>query len=301
MAQGRIAVTVDGRTLSLSNLDKILYPDVGFTKGEVINYYTRIAPVMLSHVQGRCVTMKRYPDGVSGSSFFNKRCPDHRPEWVKTARGPGDSEGPLDYCLLDSQAALVWAANLAALEIHLPMARSRDLDNPTMVVFDLDPGDGASITQCSQVALDLRQVLEAIDLVGFAKTSGSKGLQVYVPVNGPLTHGAAADFALAVGQLLTRQHPERVLVNMSKAERKNKVFVDWSQNAHFKTTIGVYSMRARPTPSVSTPVTWDEVAVCASGVSLGFDCREVLERVESVGDLFAPTLTLVQKLPGGNR
>lgn len=297
MAPERVSVTVDGQVLSLSNLNKVLYPELGFTKGEVIDYYSRIGPVMLPHVTNRCVTMKRYPDGVHKASFFNKRCPDHRPPFVNVARGPGESDGPIDYCIIDSQAALVWAANMASLEIHLPMAYANDLATPNMVVFDLDPGEGTSIIECSQVALSLKQVLDAVGLEAFPKTSGSKGLQVYLPVNTPTTHGATAEFALAVGQLLTRQHPKQVLVNMNKAERKNKVFVDWSQNAHFKTTIGVYSMRAKSTPTVSTPVTWAEVADTAEGEPLSFVTTEVLERVATLGDLFAPTLTLKQSLP----
>lgn len=297
MAAERISVTVDGEVLSLSNLTKVLYPGVGFTKGEVIDYYNRIAPVMLPHVANRCVTMKRYPDGVDKSSFFNKRCPEHRPAFVTVARGPGESDGPIDYCVIDSQAALVWAANMASLEIHLPMAFASDLDTPTMVVFDLDPGDGTTIVECAQVALGLKQVLDAIGLEGFPKTSGSKGLQVYLPVNTPTSHPATAEFALAVGQLLTRQYPKQVLVNMNKAERKNKVFVDWSQNSHSKTTIGVYSMRARPTPTVSTPVTWDEVADAAEGGPLSFTTSDVLARVEERGDLFAGTLSINQSLP----
>jgi bifunctional non-homologous end joining protein LigD len=297
VAPERISVTVEGQVLSLSNLNKILYPDVGFTKAEVIDYYSRVGPVMLPHVVNRCVTMKRYPDGVNKPSFFNKRCPDHRPPFVGVARGPGESDGPIDYCLIDSQAALVWAANMASLEIHLPMAHASDLATPTLVVFDLDPGEGTSIVECAQVGLSLKQVLDAVGLLGFPKTSGSKGLQVYLPVNTPTSHKATAEFALAVGQLLTRQHPKQVLVNMNKAERRNKVFVDWSQNAHFKTTIGVYSMRAKSTPTVSTPVTWDEVADAADGEPLSFTTADVLERVGDLGDLFAPTLTLKQSLP----
>ena len=300
MAPERVSVTVEGRHLSLSNLDKVLYPSVGFTKGEVINYYTRIAPVMLAHTVDRCVTMKRFPDGVDAESFFNKRCPDHRPDWVGVARGPGgQTDGPIDYCLVDSQASVVWAANLAALELHLPMARASDLDTPTMVVFDLDPGDGTAMKECAEIGLALGQVLDAVGLVGFPKTSGSKGLQIYVPLNTPATHRQAADFAHAVGQLLTRQQPKRVLVNMNKAERRNKIFVDWSQNAHFKTTIGVYSLRAKQTPTVSTPVTWAEVTDAASGMPLTFTAGDVLDRVSDLGDLFAPTLKLQQSLPMG--
>ncbi len=299
----RVPVEMDGRSLSLSNLDKVLYPEVGFTKAQVIDYYARIAPTMLPHLDGRCVTLRRWPDGVEGSSFFEKRCPSHRPEWLGTALGPGDRNGGIDYCLIEEPAALAWTANMAALELHVPMARAADLDHPTMLVFDLDPGEPATIVECCQIALELTAVLESVGLEAFAKTSGSKGLQLYVPLNtsgaDAHTHEHASSFALAVGQLLTKQFPDRVLVVMKKAERVGKVFVDWSQNSHHKTTIGVYSLRARSRPTVSTPITWDEVADGADGAPLVFEASDVLDRVERIGDLFAPTLDLVQQLPKG--
>ncbi|MDH3755918.1 MAG: hypothetical protein OEU32_18805, partial [Acidimicrobiia bacterium] len=198
----RVVTEIGGRTLSVSNLDKVLYPACGFTKAQVIDYYVRVAPVLLAHLAGRGVTLRRYPDGVAADSFFEKRCPSHRPDWVATHDGPGDRGGPIGYCALDEVAALAWTANLAALEIHSPMARAEDLDVPTMVVFDLDPGAPASITECCQVALDIQGVLEATGLVGYPKTSGSKGLQLYVPLNRPHTHEHASSFALAVAQLL---------------------------------------------------------------------------------------------------
>jgi bifunctional non-homologous end joining protein LigD len=293
-------VDIDGRTLSLSNLDKVLYPHVGFTKGEVIDYYARVAPVMLRHVGDRGVTLRRYPNGVDGQNFFEKRCPTHRPEWVPVALGPGDRGGPIGYCVLDSAPALVWAANMAALEIHAPMARATDVDAPTLVVFDLDPGEPAAMTECCQVALEIRDVLDAIDLRAWAKTSGSKGLQLYVPLNSPHTHDHAKDFALAVAQLLERRLPKAVTSEMAKARRPGKVFIDWSQNTRHKTTIGAYSLRARPEPTVSTPVSWDEVERCADGTTgLRFLSEDVLERIEASGDLFEETATLVQRLPGG--
>jgi bifunctional non-homologous end joining protein LigD len=301
MAAGTSAtVEVDGRTLKLSNLEKVLYPETGTTKAEVVEYYLRIAPVMLAHLSGRCITFKRYPNGVDKPSFFEKRCPSHRPDWVGTALGPGDHSGDIGYCRLEEPAALVWAANLAALELHVPMARAVDLDEPLMVVFDFDPGPGVAIDGCAEVALWVRDVLAAVDLVGLPKTSGSKGLQLYVPLNvRGTTHEQAANFALVVGQLLEKQHPKRVTTTMAKAVRPNKVFVDWSQNARHKTTIGVYSMRARPEPTVSTPVTWDEVEDAANGKApLKFLWRDVLARVDELGDLFEPTLTLEQRLPG---
>jgi bifunctional non-homologous end joining protein LigD len=292
-------VRVGEREVSLSNLDKVLYPDTGTTKGECIQYYAQIAPTMLAHLDGRCITLKRFPNGVGTKGFFEKRCPKHRPEWVATFLGPGDRDGDIGYCAFDEPADLVWAANMAALELHVPMARAVDLDAPLIVVFDFDPGPGTDIHTCCEVALWVREVLEAAALDGWCKTSGSKGLQLYVPLNTPCTHEHAADFALAVGQVLERQHAERITTTMAKAVRPGKVFVDWSQNARHKTTIGVYSMRARPAPTVSTPVTWDEVAACAAGdVELRFEWADVLARVVELGDLFAPVLELEQVLPG---
>ncbi len=303
----RVKVDVGGRTLSLSNLDKVLYPRAGFTKAEVIDYYARIAPVMLPHLEGRCITLRRWPDGVEGTSFFEKRCPSHRPEWLGVALGPGDRRGGIEYCAIEEPAALVWTANMAALELHVPMSRSADLDHPTILVFDLDPGAPATIVECCGVALALREILEAVGLEAWAKTSGSKGLQVYVPLgaapgdDGVHTHAHASEFALACGQLLMKQLPGKVVVTMKKADRPGKIFVDWSQNSHHKTTIGVYSLRARAEPTVSTPVTWDEVASGAEGEPLRFTAPEVLERVSEHGDLFAPVAARTQRLPGRQR
>lgn len=300
MAGRSVTVEVEGRQLALSNLDKVLYPEAHVTKGEVVDYYARIAPTILTHLSGRCVTLRRFPDGVEGQSFFEKRCPGHRPEWVHTALGPGDRRGGIHYCVLDDAASVVWAANLAALELHTPMARSADLDRPTMVVFDLDPGPPAGITECAQVALALRDVLDHLDLEAFPKTSGSKGLQVYLPLNTPATHDEARDFALAVAQLLEKHHPDRVLSQMTKALRTGKVFVDWSQNTASKTTVAAYSLRAREAPTASTPLSWEEVSDAADAGDpelLRFEAGEVLERVADLGDLFEPVLTLRQELP----
>jgi bifunctional non-homologous end joining protein LigD len=299
----RVPVEIDGRELSLSNLDKVLYPSVGFTKGQVVDYYARVAPVMLPHLRNRAVTFRRFPNGVDGTSFFEKRCPGHRPEWVATAVGPGDREGVIDYCVIDDLPSLVWAANLAVLELHAPMARADDLNRPTMVVFDLDPGAPATIVECCQVGLEVRDLLDDLGLRSFAKTSGSKGLQVYVPLNTPRVeeglhdHEHASSFALAVGQLLERGHPSGITTTMAKEARPGKVFVDWSQNSFHKTTVCVYSLRARPEPTVSTPVTWAEVEACAGGGELSFDAPAVLDRVEQLGDLFAEVETLEQQLP----
>ena len=305
-------VAIGDRTLSLTNLDKVLYPETGFTKGEVINYYTRIAPFMLPHLAGRCMTMRRWPNGVDGKSFFEKRCPSHRPDWVEVAVGPGHesessrkrakNDSPIEYCRIEEAAALVWTANLAALELHAPMAKSDDLASPTTLVFDLDPGEPATIIECAQRALEMRQVFDVVGLAAFPKTSGSKGMQVYVPLNTPVTHQACADFALGMGHVLMKQNPNAVTVTMAKAERPGKIFIDWSQNARHKTTIAPYSLRAKPTQTVSTPVTWDEVSDCADGAELSFVTAQVLDRVTTLGDLFADVQILEQELPvGSNR
>ena len=297
MSRG-VEIDVDGRHLTHSKLDKVLYPN-GFTKSQVIDYMARVAPTAIPHLTGRALTFKRFPDGTETNGFFEKRCPGHRPPWVDVALGPGDRKGGIEYCRLDEVAAMVWAANMAAIEIHAPMALADDLATPRALVFDFDPGAPATIVECCQIAVAARDVLEAVGLQGWCKTSGSKGLQMYVPLNTPgATHEGAADFALAVGQVLERQLPGRVTTVMAKAERPGKIFVDWSQNAFHKTTIAPYSLRARPEPTVSTPVTWDEVETCADGgVELRFTSADVLERIQEHGDLFAPVLTVEQGLP----
>lgn len=301
MASERVGVEVGGRSLSVSNLDKVLYPATGFTKAAVIDYYVRVAEVMLPHLAGRPLTMIRYPDGVEGNSFFEKRCPEHRPDWLGTVRlGRDGREKVVDHCDVRDVAGLAWVANMAALELHTSLARGPDTAMPTMVVFDLDPGAPADAATCAQVALLLRDVFEKLGLEGFTKTSGSKGLQVYVPVNGPTSYDATRTFALSVGQLLERVHPELVLTAMDKAKRKGKVFVDWSQNTLTKTTVCAYSLRAKASPTVSTPLTWHEVQQAAEAGDadrLRFTSGQVLRRIDEHGDLFAPTATLVQSLP----
>lgn len=293
-----VSVAVGGRELTLSNLDKVLYPS-GFTKAEVVDYMARIAPVAIAHWRHRALTFKRFPDGTDTPGFFEKRCPGHRPAWVSVALGPGDRRGGIEYCCIDEPAAAVWAANMAAIEIHAPMALAHDLATPRAVVFDFDPGEPATIVECAQVACAARDVLAAVGLRGWCKTSGSKGMQMYVPLNTPgATHAACADFALAVGQVLERQLAGRVTTTMAKAVRPGKVFVDWSQNAHHKTTIAPYSLRARPAPTVSTPISWDEVVAIAEGELAGrFEAADVLGRVEAQGDLFADVLQVEQRLP----
>jgi bifunctional non-homologous end joining protein LigD len=292
-------VAVDGRQISLSNLDKVLYPETGFTKAEVIDYYHRIAPVMVPHLAGRALTLRRWPNGVNQPGFFEKRCPGHRPPWIPTARGPGDRNGSIDYCQFDEPAALVWAANMAAIELHAPMALGRDIETPRAVVFDLDPGPPAAMRDCASIALAIRDVLASVRLEAWPKTSGSKGLQLYVPVNRPCRHDEAGRFALAVAQVVENDRPGDVVTVMTKAQRRRKVFIDWSQNSRHKTTVAVYSLRARPEPTASTPVTWDEVEAAAAGDDpLAFEAGDVLARVEARGDLFAPVLTTQQDLPG---
>ena len=295
-------IEVAGRQLKLTNLDKVLYPEPGFTKGEVIDYYARVAPTLVRHFDGRPTTMKRYPNGVEGQFFYEKNSPKHRPDWVTTAPiWSGHSKRAIEYCVVDSVATVVWLANQAALELHPSLSRADKIDRPTMVVFDLDPGPPADIRQCCEVAMHLRELFETLSLESVAKTSGSKGLQVYVPLNNDaVTYeeqpSATKTFALTVAQYLERNHPKLVVSNMAKDLRVGKVLVDWSQNDESKTTIGVYSLRAREHPTVSTPVTWDEVEG-GDPDSLRFEAGDVLDRIETMGDLFAPTLELQQDLP----
>ncbi len=297
----RVEVEVDGRTLSLSNLGKVLYPAVGFTKGHVIDYYTRVAPVLLAHLRGRPLTLKRYPNGVEGQFFYEKQCPGHRPEWVRTAAIPIRTDGRvIDFCLADDLPTLVWLANLADLELHTSLARAREIRAPVILAFDLDPGEPATIVECAQVALELREAFDQLGLAGFPKTSGSKGMQVYVPLNTPHTYEQTKPFALALAQLLERRHPKLVVSDMKKSLRTGRVFVDWSQNDEHKTTVCAYSLRARERPTVSTPLRWEEVeAAAASGEpeQLAFSSDDVLARVAEHGDLFAPVEDLRQELP----
>ncbi len=290
-------VELEGERLRVRNLDKVLYPETGFTKAEVIDYYVRVAPAMLPHLAGRGVTLRRYPDGVDGPSFFEKRCPTHRPDFVRTVLGPGDRNGGIDYCCIDSVPSLAWVANMAGLEIHAPMAHGDDIESPLACVFDLDPGAPADITDCARVGLAVRDVLAGIGLDCFPKTSGSKGMQLYVPLNRPHTHEHASDFAHAVAQVMQKHRPDEVTSVMAKKVRGGKVFIDWSQNSRHKTTVAVYSLRARPAPTVSTPITWDEVSDAADGETISFTAPEVLQRVADLGDLFAPVVELEQELP----
>jgi bifunctional non-homologous end joining protein LigD len=294
-------LVVEGKKLAVSNLNKILYPKVGFTKGQVIDYYIRIAAVLLPHLKDRPLTMKRYPNGVEGEFFYEKNCPSHRPKWVKTAKVWSEgNQKTMDYCLANDLPTLVWAANLADLELHTSLSRKNNIERPTMMVFDLDPGAPADIVQCCKVGLWLRDLLSKMKLKSWAKTSGSKGLQVYVPLNTPVSYDDTKGLSRSLAQYLERDHPDLVTSNMSKAVRKGKVFVDWSQNDEHKTTICVYSLRAKEQPTVSTPVTWSEVETCLKKKNadlLRFRSDQVLTRVEKRGDLFEPVETVKQKLP----
>jgi len=294
-------VEIEGRQLKLSNLDKVLYPATGFTKGQVIDYYAHIAPVLVPHLAGRPLTLKRYPNGVDSEYFFEKNATAHRPEWVKTA--PIWSEGNrrnVNYILADDLSTVVWMANLAAIELHPSLSLAKNIDCPTMMVFDLDPGPPANIVQCAQVGMWLREVFEHFGLQSVPKTSGSKGLQIYVPLNATTSYEETKPFAHALARLLEDQHRELVVSDMKKELRKGKVLVDWSQNDEHKTTIAVYSLRAREHPTVSTPVKWEEVEQLVKKKDaslLAFEAGQVLKRVQKMGDLFEPTLRLKQKLP----
>jgi len=293
------SMTVGGKQLTFTNLAKPLYPS-GFTKGEVIDYYRKIAPAIIPYLKDRAVTLKRYPNGSGGPHFFEKNCSKYRPDWIKTTLVRGSTSAN-QHCVLGDTASLLWAANLAALEIHVPLAKAGHPDRPTAMVYDLDPGPPATLADCVELGLKLRDVLSDLGLESCAKTSGSKGLHIYVPLNSPtVTFEQTKRFALAIATLFERQHPDRVTATMSKAKRPGKVFVDWSQNDQHKTTACVYTLRATEEPRVSTPLAWSELeAVSRSGgfERLGFSPAEVIERVREHGDLFLPVLRRKQRLP----
>jgi bifunctional non-homologous end joining protein LigD len=304
-------VEVDGRELKLTNLDKVLYPETGFTKGEMVDYYAKVADAMVPHLAGRAVTLRRFPEGVddTDAAFFEKRCPKHRPDWVKTATvEAGPRAGDIDFCVCADRATLVWMAQLAAIELHPSLSLAQAPDRPTVLAFDLDPGPPADVLDCCAVALRLRELFGHFGVECFPKTSGSKGLQVYAPLNDEAVAYEPEDadgkgtkpLARAIAQLLEKQTPDLVVSKMKKVERKGKVFVDWSQNHRRKTTIAVYSLRARERPTVSTPITWEEVERAVEredASSLVFETSDVLKRIEKHGDLFSPVLELKQELP----
>jgi len=296
---------VDNRKIAVSNLDKVLYPAVGLTKAEVIDYYIRISPVLLPHLRNRALTLKRYPDGVNGGFFYEKNCPSHRPRWVKTASIRSSPKGKsVQYCVIDSLPALVWVANLASLELHPSLACAKKPGNPTAMVFDLDPGPPANIVLCCKIALRLRELLGRAKLEAWAKTSGSKGLQLYVPLAPGASYDDSKAHAKELACELAREMPEQATALMQKTLRRGKVFIDWSQNDAHKTTVCVYSLRAREKPTVSTPVTWEEVERCQredNRAMLEFTCGQTLARVAERGDLFAPLLVREQEVPRQGR
>ena len=294
------ALNVNGTNIRVTNLEKVFYPKTKFTKGDVIDYYIQVSPYLLPHLKNRPITLKRYPNGVEGFFFYEKQCPPGRPRSVKTAKVPKSDGGEVNYCVMNGLPGLVWAANLADLELHTFLHKTPAITRPTVLAFDLDPGAPAGLGDCCEIALQLKAVLDALKLKSFAKTSGSKGLQVYVPLNTPVTYEQTKAFAQALARLLERQSPQRVVSKMQKHLRHGKVFVDWSQNDDHKTTVNVYSLRAKERPTVSTPVDWDEVAKAhktKQAATLVFEAATVLKRVQKLGDLFAPVLLLKQKLP----
>lgn len=301
MGKSETVVEIQGQRLKLSNLDKVMYPEVGFTKGHIIDYYARIAPVLLPHLHGRPLTLKRYPNGVNGMHFYEKNCPSHRPDFVQVAPiwSPGNNRW-VNYCLAQDLPTLIWAANLADIELHTSLSQYKDILRPTFIVFDLDPGAPATIVQCCRVGLWVRDVFAHFGLTSFAKTSGSKGLQIYVPLNTAVTYDQTKPFAHELARLLERQHRDLVVSDMKKALRTGKIFVDWSQNDDYKTTVNVYSLRAKERPTVSTPVKWEEVEQCLKKEDpnlLVFTSDDVLKRVDKFGDLYELVLTMKQKLP----
>ena len=301
MAEPKGRLRINGIDLKVSNLNKPFYPETDFTKGQVIDYYIRIAPALLPHLTGRPITLKRYPEGASSDFFYQKECPVHRPDWLPTVPVWSEKNGKdTNYCLIEDLPSLVWASNIAALELHTSLSYGSNMAQPSMAVFDLDPGSPADIIDCAKVALLLWTFFDRCGLKSFVKTSGSKGLQVYLPLNTPVDYQETKGFARALAQHLEKQYPDFVVSNMKKALRKGKVFIDWSQNDEHKTTVCVYSLRARPQPTVSTPVSWDEIKKAAETANpqlLHFTAPEVLDRVKTYSDLFAPVLSIKQQLP----
>lgn len=294
-------LVIEGKRVPVSNLGKILYPATGFTKGDIVQYYIAIAPFLLPHLKGRPLTLKRYPDGVNAFFFYEKQCPPHRPEWVRTTPVYSEGRGAMmQYCLANDLPTLVWAANLACLELHTSLARSTALNRPTTMVFDLDPGDGADVVACARVALRLRDKLKAARLDSCIKFSGSKGLQLYVPLNTAVTFEQTKTESLRLAEAIATELPQLVVTNMKKSLRRGKVLIDWSQNDRHKTTVCVYSLRAKEAPYVSMPLKWSEVSQLVRGAdpeSVRFLPEPAVARVRKLGDLFAPVLALKQRLP----
>jgi bifunctional non-homologous end joining protein LigD len=296
---------VGGRRLTIRNLDRVLFPQTGTTKAEVLRYYSSVAPLMLPHLQDRLLHMHRYPEGVDGPRFWQKACPEHRPDWLPTAPvWSRDKRAYIDYCVVNEPAALLWAVNLGSIELHSSLHRRQDLHRPTVLAFDLDPGPGTTILDCCEVAMRLREVFDSLELQSYPKTSGSKGLQLYVPLNTDISYEVTKPAARRIAELLEQQTPAAVVSRMAKAARADKVLIDWSQNTEHKSMVCAYSVRAKATPTVSAPVTWSEVTDAVDAADprrLSFEMADVLERVSEHGDLFAPVLSLRQDLLGHPR
>ena len=301
MSGQNVEVQIEDRTLKLSNLDKVLYPATGFAKAQVIDYYTRIAPALIPHLADRPLTLKRYPNGVDAEYFFEKNCPKHRPPWVQTATvWSGGNNRDMYYCLCQDLPTLVWLANLATLELHTSLSYAADLPTPRTLVFDLDPGPPATIVECCRIGLMLRDFFREHGLESFAKTSGSKGLQLYVPLNTKVGYVETKVVSKGLAQHFEEKYPQLAVHKQLKELRAGKVLIDWSQNDEYKTTVNVYSLRARKRPTVSTPVTWDEVEKCMKAKDpelLVFETEQVLKRIDKLGDLFEPVVKKKQKLP----
>ncbi|HWR08113.1 non-homologous end-joining DNA ligase [Sporomusa sp.] len=297
----KTTVDIGGRKLKISNLDKVFYPATGFTKGQMLDYYIRIAPVLLPHLINRPLTVKRYPNGAQGKFFYQKECPAHRPDWVKTIPvWSGSNNRNINFCNALDLPTLVWAANLAALELHTSLSVAPAVNQPSLLVFDLDPGPPATIVDCAQVGLLLKDYFDKHNLQSFPKTSGSKGLQLYIPLNTPVSYEITKNFARVLATRFQEKYPGLIVANMKKVLRTGKIFIDWSQNDEHKTTVCVYSLRAKEHPTVSTPVTWDEVVSVVNQKDpalLTFDAAQVLDRTATLGDLFSPVISLKQKLP----
>jgi bifunctional non-homologous end joining protein LigD len=290
-------VIVEGREIAIANLERVIFPRTQTTKAELLNYYVRIAPVLLPHLRERLLHLHRYPEGVEGPRFWQKQCPDHRPEWLPTAPvWSRDKQSNIDFCVANELAAVLWAVNIGSIELHTSLHTREHLHAPTTLAFDLDPGEGVDILACAEVALWLRDFFERLGLAAFAKTSGSKGLQIYVPIAGA-TYAQTKPFSKTLAELLESQKPDRVVSKMAKALRRGKVLVDWSQNTEHKSMVAPYSVRAKERPTVSTPVTWEEVEAATSPDDLAFDVAAVLARVDERGDLFAGVLSERRPLP----
>ncbi len=296
---GAVEVELDGRVLRLSSLDKVLWPQAGFTKADMIDFYARAAPALLAHIAGRPLTLRRFPDGIAGLNWYQTQCPRGHPSWVRTQALPNRRGGAHSFCLVNDLPSLVWAANLGSIELHPLLAHGERPDEPAALVFDLDPGAPADVLDCCRVAIWIRDLLAGLGLASFAKTSGSVGLHVHVPLNSPHSYGATKAFARALAQRLTAERPDLVVDNSKRSLRRGKVLVDWLQNNRTRSTVAAYSLRAMPWPTVSTPVSWDEIeaALAANRAELlTFEPADVLRRLDRLGDLFRPVLELEQTL-----